>query len=243
MQFEVHLSEGIDLSIFLFGSFQSHVWKGKEFDLGEYPVIFDVGANIGSISLLMAEHYSTSTIYSFEPTIYAFEKLNKNLALNPKLKDRVVPVNCFVSETSGISQRKEAFSSWKIDGSETHHPIHGGINQLASDKNYSIDDFTVERQIEKLNFIKIDVDGFEWDVLSGAKKTIEKFKPIIVFEFMGYPPENLLKSFQQFNKYFEDIGYLLKNASTGKYLTILNIRKSVPKYGGIDILAVPKTKV
>lgn len=243
IQFEVHLSEGIDLSLFLFGSFQSHVWRGKDFDLGESPVIFDVGANIGSISLLMAEHYGTSTVYSFEPTIYAFEKLNKNLSLNPKLKDRVIPINCFVSEKSGISERKEAFSSWKIDGSETHHPIHGGINQQASDRKYSLDDFIAERNIEKLDFIKIDVDGFEWDVLSGARQTIIKYKPLIVFEFMGYPADNLLDSFEKFYKYFEDIGYVLKNASNGKRLSPANILKSVPKYGGIDILAISDGKL
>ena len=94
---EARLSEGIDLSIFLFGNFENELilmiekLSNKEFD------IIDIGANIGVHTLQFAKNYEKAKIYSIEPTAFAYEKLKKNVDLNLDLKDRIHLFQTFIS--------------------------------------------------------------------------------------------------------------------------------------------------
>ncbi len=67
--YEVDLSEGVDLSLFLFGNFQGHVTNKKYFTLKDDAVIFDVGANIGSMAFRFAQQAPQGRVYAFEPTM------------------------------------------------------------------------------------------------------------------------------------------------------------------------------
>ena len=90
INWKLDLSEGIDLSIFLFGNFENELIlmieklsNKKEFD------IIDIGANIGVHTLQFAKNYEKAKIYSIEPTAFAYEKLKKNVDLNLDLKDPI----------------------------------------------------------------------------------------------------------------------------------------------------------
>lgn len=236
--YKVDLSEGIDLSIFLFGSFQSHVWKSTKL-LKEPKVIFDIGANIGSISLPFSKKFPNSIVYAFEPTYYAFEKLNENLNLNPELRTRIVPVQVFLSYENKDGKENAVYSSWKIDGSKQDHPIHGGILQKSTDKQITLDSFVEKEKIETVDLMKIDVDGFEFDILLGAISTIDRFRPTIIFEFMGHTGESTKAEFEKYIQFFENKKYTLFDSTSKVPLTLQNIESNVPKYGGIDILCLP----
>ena len=97
------LSEGIDLSLFLFGNFQSYVVQNKYFSLEKDAIVFDVGANVGSMSLRFAQGASEGHVYAFEPTDYAFKKLQRNLSLNPKLAERISAVQQFLADEKSSS--------------------------------------------------------------------------------------------------------------------------------------------
>ena len=64
----------------------------KKFD------IIDIGSNIGSVTLPLANTFKNSKIYSIEPTVFAFKKLRENINLNPKLKKRIKIFNYFISQ-------------------------------------------------------------------------------------------------------------------------------------------------
>jgi hypothetical protein len=81
LKFEVDISEGIDLSLFLFGHFQNHVTRNKFLSIPEDAVIFDVGANCGSISLAFAARHDHAVVFAFEPTHSALAKLKRNIVL------------------------------------------------------------------------------------------------------------------------------------------------------------------
>ena len=100
IKYEIDLSEGIDLSLFLFGNFQKHVSQNKYLSLPQDAVIFDVGANAGIMSLQFATLVPLGKVYSFEPTFYAFSKLEKNLELNPELAKRIVVIQSLVSSST-----------------------------------------------------------------------------------------------------------------------------------------------
>ena len=90
IKYNVDLEEGIDLGIFLNLKNEKKLFKVKKYiDINGKSLILDIGANIGSVSLPLAQNFNNAQIYSIEPTIYAFKKLKENINLNPKLKKRI----------------------------------------------------------------------------------------------------------------------------------------------------------
>lgn len=240
--FEVDITEGLDLSLFLFGSFQQHVSDNKYLLLPEDAIILDVGANVGIMSLQFARKAPFGKVYAFEPTHYAYDKLQRNLHLNPQLASRIHTIQTFITSKEKKSDTIMAFSSWKVNkkvGGD-QHPVHGG--KAMSTKGVSattIDEFAKKHLIDRIDFIKIDTDGHEFDVLLGGRKTIEQLKPQIIFEVGQYIMEEHGITFVNYQQFFEGMNYKLSNASNNKPITIDNHGKMIPKKGTIDILAIP----
>jgi len=241
VRFDVDLAEGIDLSLFLFGSFQKHVFCNRLFQIPEDAVVFDVGANIGSISLILAARYSLATVYSFEPTDTAFLKLKRNIALNEEtLGKRVIPVQAFVSISDSSTSQLKAYSSWPVDnlGGE-RHGIHLGVPQNATPSQIALDSFVQQRNIERLDLIKIDTDGYELDVLKGAATCLGRFKPIIVFELTSYLMREHHQAFSDYEDLLLPMGYRLYDAKSSCEVRGDNVEKIIPAGGGIDVVAIP----
>ena len=98
INWSLNLKEGIDLSIFLFGSSERKILNLKKLLNTKSKLFFlDIGANIGSVSLPLAKLFYNSKVYSFEPTHYAFKKLKKNLSLNKDLQNKIYLNQLFIS--------------------------------------------------------------------------------------------------------------------------------------------------
>ena len=242
IKYELDLKEGIDLSIFLFGSFQDHIYKDIAQSINSMPVVLDVGANIGAISLKLAQILPQAIIYAFEPTHYAWKKLTRNLTLNPTLGERIYPIQSFVGEESLKETDFKAFSSWPIDSlkeNSAKHKIHLGEEKEANSSQISIDDFVKLKNIQKVDLIKIDTDGYELNVLRGAVNTLKNHRPIVVFEFCAYLLKEKGISFSDFSNLFGPLNYSLKDSKGHKNLSRDNIDKISPSNGSIDIFAYP----
>jgi FkbM family methyltransferase len=239
--YDVDLSEGVELSLFLFGNFQDHVTSKKYFTIKDDAVIFDVGANIGSMAFRFAQYAPQGHVYAFEPTDFAFRKLLNNLALNPHLAKRITPVQLFLSDQTKSDHQIQAYASWKVDGSISNtHPIHGGaIKTAKSVPAVTLDDYCLKHRIHKIDLIKIDTDGHELRVLSGASRTVEKSLPYIVFEIGLYVLIEQNIAFEQIYAYFAGYDYYLLNAKDGKQITLQNYTYRIPKRSTTDIIAVP----
>jgi FkbM family methyltransferase len=241
IRYEVDLSEGIDLSVFVFGKFQRHVSSNKYISLPEDAVIFDVGANFGIMALQYAKLVPSGRVYAFEPTYYAFSKLRRNLQLNPELAERVVAVQSFVSSSTSKETDIRAYASWKVGGAakDVKHGVHGGAVKSAEGIGVvSLDDFYEENKIGRLDFVKIDTDGHEYEVLKGGLKVIAEFRPIVIFEVGLYVMEENDIDFSSYLDYFGSLGYSLFNSGNFKKIDAENYRKHIPSKGTIDILAL-----
>jgi len=149
---DLDLREGIDLSLFLFGSFQRHVADSVRRFAGADGVVIDVGANIGAVSLPMAARLPSGHVYSFEPTAYAFAKLQRNLALNPELARRVTALNLFAADRSAPTSDLVAYSSWPVAGAHEadEHPVHKGVAKPATCGQTTLDAFAAERGLREI---------------------------------------------------------------------------------------------
>ena len=209
IKYNVDLEEGIDLGIFLNLKNEKKLFKVKKYiDINEKSLIVDIGANIGSVSLPLAQNFNNAQIYSIEPTIYAFKKLKQNINFNLKLKKRIKTFNKFA--TYKKKKIKFVHSSWKLVSGDKKHGIHKGILKKTSNKSISIDSL-LKRNKKRVRLIKIDVDGYELEVLKSAEKTLKKEKPIIYFELapylykeMGYTADHLIRYIKKIDYAFYD---------------------------------------
>lgn len=139
--------------------------------LRDNATILDIGANIGSHTLYWAKERQAKKIYSFEPFKRMFDILKKNIELN-SLEDVITPYNIGLSDEVINASPIEVFES-NLGG--THFTKNKDGDALFK----PLDSFDFE---ERIDLIKIDVEGHEVEVLKGALNTIKKHIPIIVIE-------------------------------------------------------------
>ena len=242
IKYEVDLAEGIELSLFLFGKFQKHIVKNSFLTIQKDFVIIDIGANVGLMTLQFAKLVPNGKVFSFEPTFYALERLKKNLALNPKIAENVTVINSFVSEKSDYNPNIRAYSSWKVNGErdKDEHPVHLGTPQDAKGvSSVSLNDFTESQQLQKIDFIKVDTDGHEYEVFKGAEVAIAKYRPKIIFEIALYVLDEKKINFDFYLNYFGRLNYKLMDTITDAEITSSNYLKYIPKNGSTDLIAIP----
>jgi len=241
IKYELDLSEGIDLSLFLFGGFQKHVSQNRYLSLPKDGVVFDIGANFGAMTLRFARLVPFGRVYAFEPTFYAFDRLTKNIALNPVLAKRITAVQSFVSSDLCDRAVQQVYASWKVGGAdgEKGHKIHGGLKKSVQGvPAVSIDQFCLQQDLHRADLIKIDTDGYEMEVLKGARRLIEKFRPAVIFEIGLYLLDEAGICFDDYLEFFYPLGYRLYDSKNGRSITEQNYQKHIPPNATIDILAL-----
>lgn len=135
-------------------------------------VVLDIGACWGDTALYFSHKVGDAgKVYSFEFIPNNIALFNKNINLNPKLKDRISIVERPVSETS---DRKIFYRDFGPGSKVADEPFE---NQTGSAETLSIDDFVAREKLSKVDFIKMDIEGAEPFALKGAINTIKKFRP------------------------------------------------------------------
>jgi len=138
-------------------------------------VVFDIGANIGYFTLLMSKLVGKNGyVYCFETTTYGYNRLKKNISLNPDLLQHNIVVN-----KKGLSSCTEN----KIEALESRF----SARLLAhSEKELiefiTLDDYVTLLKLDRVDYIKIDVDGYDYEVIQGSAKILKKFRPIVMAE-------------------------------------------------------------
>jgi len=138
----------------------------------------DIGANIGLASLIMAELIPSGTILSFEPNPNTFEYLQENISKNHGWA-QISPQLLALGNSSGTIK-------FFCDESMSH-AAHISVDGTGVDvEQKTIDDFLAGVSVGNVDFIKIDVEGFELPVLQGARNTLLRHRPSILLEFNEY---------------------------------------------------------
>ncbi len=154
-------------------------------NLGSNLVIFDVGANVGDYSRLMVNSgVSVKQIFAFEP----HPKTYQRLVDNTNDLQNIVCVNIAVSDSAG----EVSFYDRDVDDGTSHASIHADVFSdiyRVQHREYrvnadTLDVFCANESIEYIDFLKIDVEGHELNVLRGAEKMLEEKRVrAIQFEF------------------------------------------------------------
>jgi len=142
-------------------------------------VFIDVGANYGYYSILVAKKYNIK-VYAFEPGNEAYSYLLKNIALN-QLYDNIIPIKMALGNTL-----KESLISKDLFAKNHIVNEHGNLIRMTT-----LDSYIKKHNLEALDFIKVDIEGFEPFFIEGAKESIMKYKPMVLMELS----KNLLKRY------------------------------------------------
>ena len=212
--------------------------------IGSNDVIFDIGANAGYISIPIAKTLPKTTTYAFEPDNEAFQLLWGNIKINNLENIVALPIalqNDQCSEEGLLHIRRS------IDGNGQNNLGLSSIEnfELYTVKNQicrfsTIDKIANKYKIDKLDFIKIDVEGSESRVIGGGFNTIKKYNPIILFE-------NSFILDQMLNNQNTKVSFdLLKEIGYKLFLEIRDekelVRVSKESNNQCNILAVPENK-
>ena len=168
----------------------------------EDTLIFDVGANIGNYSQEIVKEFQgiNFQLHSFEPSKEAFLELKKRLGNLSNVKLYNI----------GFGEKNEAktlYLNKKKSGLASIYNrqlLHFGIKMNSKEliKIQKIDDFCKRNRIRKIDFLKLDTEGHEFNILNGAKNMIENNSiRFIQFEFGGCNIDS--------RTYFQDFFYLL----------------------------------
>ena len=129
-------------------------------------IIIDCGANIGYYTILFSRLAPNGHVYAFEPTA-TYDMLLENLAHHNV--ENVTALRLALGMESGMREDL-IFRKWGEGPEKDTYPF------------MTIDRFMDERQIKRLDAVKIDVDSFDYEVLRGAEKTLLEFDPYIMVE-------------------------------------------------------------
>ena len=177
----------------------------KNIPKNEKVTIIDVGAQSGLYSLY-SKYLKNATFYSFEPFPETFSLLEENLSLNN--------INNVFSFNIGLSNIAGKMILNTSTGHFGYHTLGNKPLRFTDIKPIKIQVDTVDNLFYAKNipvdFIKIDTEGWEYYILLGAEKTINKYRPVIQLEWniMNMKQCNVKK--KKLQKLLKKYGYFEK---------------------------------
>lgn len=157
-------------SIFVNHYLKQYEYKNCNVSKGDY--VIDGGACFGDTAIQFAEMTGDlGKVYSFEFEKKNIAVFNKNLDLNPQLNSRIniVPNALWSNSNESLYVVESGAASKIVDGKSEEY------SYAVTSK--SIDDFVESEKIPKIDFIKLDIEGAEYECVVGASNTIKKYRP------------------------------------------------------------------
>jgi len=180
--------KGLGLTVSHYGTYEKSESKIMEEEIKVGNIVVDVGANIGLHTLNMARIVgNTGQVFAFEPDPSNFKILEKNVKVNNYQN--------IILEQKAVGDKHGRTTLYQSD----HPGMHRIFPQTKQAKGQvqveltSLDKYFIDSNlVDKINFIKIDVEGLEFSVLKGMKNILKNNKKIkMIFEFM---PKNIMEA-------------------------------------------------
>lgn len=171
--------------------FGAHIRPGE--------VVWDVGANAGFFTLLASRLVGQDGyVYAFEPLPRNLDYLHSHLRLNRIENVRVLPLA--LSDQGGVARFARAES-----------PAMGGISAIGEleVKTEALDAILSSGQIQRPDFIKMDIEGGEHKALQGASAALRAAQPTILLSAHGHV------QFEACSQFLRDIGYSVESLRDG----------------------------
>jgi FkbM family methyltransferase len=237
------LREGIDFAIFL-GLYERSTTRAIRRWVRPDSVVLDIGANIGAHTLELARQVgSRGKVFAFEPTFFAHSKLVQNLALNPGLGAIVKSEQLMLASCDNREVAFQIYSSWPLVRADSLHPNHlGRLQPTDGARTLSLDTYLRQSGVSRVDFMKLDVDGYECEVLEGARHCLGTFRPMILMELAPYVLRERGASLAQLVAILNRSNYCFAQLD-GESLSIdvTTLGRKIAEGASINVIARPTT--
>ena len=220
--------------------YQPHIAKLLADFFRDDSIFVDVGADIGFFSLLAAKQFPKMTVHAYEPNQSIYARLKKNAVLNGSLNNLHL-FSCALADFNGTAvlhipspfEDNQGVASLGANIGGITKPVQQSVEVRQLDELY-------QNASQPISIIKIDVQGFEPEVLKGGAKAIGRFRPAILLEhndvlfdspLVAQNKKNLLQA------YFENYGYNVFYISLYGPNLLVPVKWDRPLDG--DLLALP----
>lgn len=169
-------------------------------------VVVDAGANCGHLTVFFSKLVGqTGKVFAFEPDKFNIERIQKNMALNPDLTDNIKIEDLLLWDKSEWIDFYEAgtVGSSAVWMPDTEHCV--------KKQAVTIDDWVNNNHIQKLDFIKMDIEGAEIEALDGCVETIKTLQPN--FAIASYHVVNGEKTYIKVEAFFRQMNYPCKTVT------------------------------
>ena len=180
--------------------------------------VFDVGANVGELTLLFSRFVGSGGVHAFEASSAAFKRLElvcdaterRNVTLNHlALSDKSGLIRLHVYEDAYLSFNSQAVRPMKDYGADVESI---GVEEIAAT---TVDDYCTREKIERIDLLKIDVEGAELQVMQGARRMLQSKRiRCLTFEF-GQATFDMGNSPAEIEVYLKEMGYKIRNVVKG----------------------------
>jgi len=173
------------------GVYYTFIKKQYEYNLHQMhikaergDVVIDAGGCFGDTALFFAHEVGESgKVYSFEFVPSNLGILRKNVGLNQDLQPRIQIV------PNPLWDESDKNIYFEDNGPGSKVSLESGDNFVGQVKTITIDDFVERNDIGKIDFIKMDIEGCEYNALRGARKVLSAFKPKLAISLYHKPQD------------------------------------------------------
>lgn len=218
LKINLHLDDWIQQNIFFVGDYEKAELQTLNKFLKSDSVFIDIGANFGLFSLCASKLIrDDGKIISFEPFPQNYQSLVQNVKLNNLTQ--IVTVNAAIGQEVGKLTMYYDEKEQNL-GMASARPLDNGT--VVEVDIFTLDSYLELNPVDKIDYIKIDVEGFELAVLNGMKNSLEKFKPNLLIEIFD---QEINEQHVEIHDLLYSIGYLkhfidddgkLRDVSTNK---------------------------
>ena len=210
---DLSLSECMQRRIFWMGYYNLDIVPYLQKTLKKGMTFIDIGANIGELSMVAAKCVgSNGKVFAFEPMNSVADKLAANIRRNVLNQIEVLRIG--LSDKPALSV--PIYSTWDVSRKREENQGLGSLFHTGTDDTpadyitiSTLDAWLDSNPVDRLDIIKLDIEGAELFCLKGAVQTLIKFRPKIIVEIQaetasaaGYKPSEILDFLSNFGYRF-----------------------------------------
>ncbi len=207
MKMRCDLGDQIQRQIYFFGAYEPIEVYLLTHLLRPGMVVIDAGANVGQHTLIAAAQVGRDgEVHAFEPVPRNFQRLAAHLLENRLAT--TVRANMIALWHRGETVRLNLGPGAANDGGWAIGTPSEAVDTVTS-QGVRLDDYAVEHKLNRVDFIKMDIEGAEWFALQGATAVVARWRPMMLVEInrpacraLGYEPERIWESLKPY-------GYLI----------------------------------
>lgn len=175
-------------------------------DTRDFRVVFDVGANIGQTAWDLTRYCKSASIYCFEPVSNSFDKLSNSYGKHKNVTCIKKALGSYVGETM-VELHSDSELNTLVPDQPRKTDLTGELELIEID---TIDEFCDTHKVHLIDLLKMDVQGWELEVLKGAINMIRSQKVRFIYAEVNFRKKiSDMQYFEELNNFMQNHGYIL----------------------------------